>query len=156
MRIDDDEFYTVTFEGKQPLGVVFERSGDWAIIKSSTNTHETGILVGSVLSKINARSYILDNYQNAIDRLKGWEPPLSLTFRKAPSKNGFLLKESRSRSNPQKKVGGNATVINTLMHSLNTPTKTYTLATHTNTQHTHTLSDPFLHINPITPTTIHS
>ena len=102
--IDDDVFYTVHFTEKRPLGVVFERSGDWAIIKSSSNADETGILVGSVLSKIDNDSYILDNYQNTIDRLKGWTPPLSLTFRKAPGKNGFLLKESRSRSNPQKKV----------------------------------------------------
>ncbi len=104
MRIDDDVCYTVQFNEKRPLGVVFERSGDWAIIKSSSNADETGILVGSVLSKIDQDSYILDNYQNAIDRLKKWNPPLSLTFRRAPAKNGFLLKESRSRSNPQKKV----------------------------------------------------
>ena len=104
LRIDDDVFYTVTFAVKQPLGVVFERSGDWAVIKTSTETDATGILLGSVLSKIGDESIVLDTYQSAIDRLKGWQPPLSLTFRKAPTKHGYLLKESRSRSNPQKKV----------------------------------------------------
>ena len=104
LKIDNDEFYTVTFTEKKPLGVVFERSGDWAIIKSSVNQQESGILVGSVLSAIDHHSVVLDSYQDTIDRVRGWRPPLSLSFRTAPSKGGFLLKESKSRSNPQKKV----------------------------------------------------
>jgi len=53
LRIDDDVFYTVTFAVKQSLGVVFEWSGDWAVIKTSSNVEATGILLGSVLSEIN-------------------------------------------------------------------------------------------------------
>jgi PH domain len=104
LKIDNDEFYTVHFTEKKPLGVVFERSGEWAIIKSSTNQAESGLLVGSVLSTIDKHSVILEGYQDTIDRLKGWSPPLVLGFRKAPRKIGFLLKESKSRSNPQKMV----------------------------------------------------
>jgi hypothetical protein len=29
----EDEFYEVTFRDKKPLGVVLERSGDWALVK---------------------------------------------------------------------------------------------------------------------------
>ena len=104
LKIDNDEFYTVHFTEKKPLGVVFERSGEWAIIKSSTNQAESGLLVGSVLSTIDKHSVILEGYQDTIDRLKGWTPPLVLGFRKAPRKIGYLLKESKSRSNPQKMV----------------------------------------------------
>jgi PH domain len=104
LKIDNDEFYTVHFTEKRPLGVVFERSGEWAIIKSSANQAESGLLVGSVLSKVDNHSVILEGYQDTIDRLKGWQPPLALSFRRAPGKCGYLLKESKSRSNPQKMV----------------------------------------------------
>lgn len=86
------------------MGVVFERSGEWAIIKTSTNQAESGLRVGSVLSSVNRYSVILESYQDTIDRLKGWTPPLVLGFRRAPRKAGYLLKESKSRSNPQKMV----------------------------------------------------
>jgi PH domain len=104
LKIDDDYFYDVTFHEKRSLGVVFERTGEWAVIKSSNEAHVSGIQVGSVLTKINGRSIILEKYQDTIEVLKGWQPPLTLTFRKAPTKSGFLLKESKSRSNPAKKV----------------------------------------------------
>ena len=84
--------------------MVFERSGEWAIIKSSVNPLESGIAVGSALSAIDDKSVVLNSYLSTIDRLKGWRPPLSLSFRRAPSKGGYLLKESKSRSNPTKKV----------------------------------------------------
>ena len=83
---------------------MFERSGEWAIIKTSTNQAESGLRVGSVLSSVNKHSVILESYQDTIDRLKGWTPPLVLSFRRAPRKAGYLLKESKSRSNPQKMV----------------------------------------------------
>lgn len=104
LKIDNDEFYDITFTEKKPLGVVFERSGEWAIIKTSTNQAESGLRVGSVLSSVNKHSVILESYQDTIDRLKGWTPPLVLSFRRAPRKAGYLLKESKSRSNPQKMV----------------------------------------------------
>ena len=38
LKIDDDEFYEVRFAIKAPLGIVFERSGEWAIIKVMTTS----------------------------------------------------------------------------------------------------------------------
>ena len=68
------------------------------------NPVESGIAAGSALSAIDDKSVVLNSYLSTIDRLKGWRPPLSLSFRRAPSKGGYLLKESKSRSNPTKKV----------------------------------------------------
>jgi hypothetical protein len=104
LKIDDDVFYKVAFNEKKPLGVVFERTAEWAVIKTSANQANSGIRVGSVLSSVNGQSVILDSYQNTIDRLKDWKPPLVLEFRLAPQKSGYLLKESKSRSNPSKRV----------------------------------------------------
>jgi hypothetical protein len=104
LRIDDDVFYKVTFSEKKPLGVIFERTAEWAVIKTSNNQAQSGIKVGSVLSAINGNSVILESYQSTIERLKDWKPPLTLEFRMAPQKVGYLLKESKSRSNPTKRV----------------------------------------------------
>lgn len=41
-KAQNDHFYTVTFKEKKPLGVVLERSGEWAIVKLS-NLEETGV-----------------------------------------------------------------------------------------------------------------
>lgn len=42
LKIDDDIFYNVTFQEKQSLKVIFERSGEWALIKKSANEDESG------------------------------------------------------------------------------------------------------------------
>lgn len=104
LLIDDDEFYEVCFHEKRPMGVVFERAGEWAIIKTSSNAATSGIRVGSVLSAINGTSVILESYQTTIEQLKNWQPPLTLRFRVAPEKSGYLLKESKCRKDPEKKV----------------------------------------------------
>ena len=99
---DDDAFYTVTFLYKQPLGVTFEQAGEWAVVKSSEDTNgSTGILVGSVLSQINGVSYVLKGYVDVMEYMQHWKPPLSLTFRRALSKRGFLWIKSYGRSSLQ-------------------------------------------------------
>lgn len=35
----EDEFYEVIFKDKKPLGIVLERSGDWAIVKVKNNNN---------------------------------------------------------------------------------------------------------------------
>jgi len=103
-RIDEDYFYEIEFPEKKPLGLVFERSNDWAIVKHSPCAEQTGVRPGYVLSTINGESILLEPYQNVIDLLRNWQPPLILGFRIPPEKNGFLLKESKSRRNPSKSV----------------------------------------------------
>jgi hypothetical protein len=104
LKIDDDVIYEAHFATKQPLGVIFERSGDWAITKTSTKQEVTNITVGSVLSSINGESVVTSDYFTTVNKLRGWNPPLTLTFRSVPRKEEYLLKDSRSKSNVSKRV----------------------------------------------------
>jgi hypothetical protein len=101
-KMDEDIFYDVSFLEDKPLGVVLERSGEWAIVKLS-NSRDTGVSVGSALTSINGESCVLKSYAQTIERLKNWRPPLHLGFRRAPRKTGYLVKLSRQRrGNTQK------------------------------------------------------
>jgi hypothetical protein len=95
-RLEEDVFYDVSFHEDKPLGVVLERSGEWAIVKLS-NFRDTGVSIGSALTSINGESCILKPYAATIDKLKNWRPPLHLGFRRAPKKTGFLVKLARQR-----------------------------------------------------------
>jgi hypothetical protein len=102
VRMEEDVFYDVSFHEDKPLGVVLERSGEWAIVKLS-NHRETGVSIGSALTSINGESCILKSYSHTIEKLKNWKPPLHLGFRRAPKKTGYLVKLSRQRrGNSQK------------------------------------------------------
>jgi hypothetical protein len=95
-RIEEDVFYDVSFHEKKTLGVVFEKAGEWAVVKHS-NCRATGIAIGSVLTAINGESCVLGSYERCIDRVKDWQPPLHFCFRRAPVKSGYLVKLSRER-----------------------------------------------------------
>ncbi len=96
-KMKDDVIYNVSFHEDKPLGVVLERSGEWAIVKLA-NERETGVAVGSALMAVNNEEVMFSKYQETIGRLKNWRPPLRLTFLKAPEKRGYLVKESRGRN----------------------------------------------------------
>eukprot|EP00602_Paraphysomonas_sp_CaronLab_P006782 CAMPEP_0185017452 /NCGR_PEP_ID=MMETSP1103-20130426/406_1 /TAXON_ID=36769 /ORGANISM="Paraphysomonas bandaiensis, Strain Caron Lab Isolate" /LENGTH=972 /DNA_ID=CAMNT_0027546873 /DNA_START=174 /DNA_END=3092 /DNA_ORIENTATION=+ len=101
-KLEEDVFYDVSFHEDKPLGVVLERSGEWALVKLS-NFRETGVSIGSALTSINGESCILKSYAQTIEKLKNWKPPLHLGFRRAPRKSGYLVKLSRQRrGNSQK------------------------------------------------------
>ena len=95
-KLEEDVFYEVSFVEDKPLGVVLERSGEWAVVKLS-NARDTGVTVGSALTSINGDSCVLKTYSQTIDLLKNWRPPLTLGFRRPPSKNGYMVKLSRQR-----------------------------------------------------------
>lgn len=44
-------------------------------------------------------SIALNTYAQTIERLKNWTPPLKLTFRSAPTKKGYLMKQSVHKKN---------------------------------------------------------
>lgn len=90
------ERYQVHFEEKKPLGIVLERSREWALVKLS-NADASEVTEGSALSSINGRSVMLDDYSSSIKRLTGWKPPLTLEFIKGPECEGTLAKLSRGR-----------------------------------------------------------
>mmetsp|Transcript_32175 Transcript_32175/g.59915 ORF Transcript_32175/g.59915 Transcript_32175/m.59915 type:complete len:923 (+) Transcript_32175:102-2870(+) len=95
-KMEEDIFYDVSFHEDKPLGVVLERSGEWAIVKLSS-FRDTGVSIGSALSSVNGESCILRPYQFSIGKLKNWKPPLHLGFRQSPKKSGYLVKLSRQR-----------------------------------------------------------
>lgn len=95
------DFYDVSFETKRPLGLVLERSSEWAVVKLS-NTADTGVSVGSVLYTINNEPVTLSQYPDTIKLLTGWKPPLTLGFRHSPRKRGWLSKQSRGRNSSVK------------------------------------------------------
>lgn len=95
-HIDSDVFYSVSFTENKPLGIVLERAGEWATVKLSS-ARDTGVAIGSALTSINEKSVMLTPYHATIDKLKNWRPPLTLGFRRAPSKSGYLVKLSRQR-----------------------------------------------------------
>jgi len=88
--------YDVHFETKKPLGIVLERSREWALVKLS-NAEATDVTEGSALCMINGESVMLKTYSSAIKMLTGWKPPLTLSFIKAPEREGWLEKLSRGR-----------------------------------------------------------
>lgn len=71
--------------------MVLEKVNEWAIVKIS-NFEESGVRVGSVLSAINSVAVVSSPYDEVVDQLREWEPPLTLTFRQAPEKFGYLTK----------------------------------------------------------------
>jgi hypothetical protein len=63
--------------------------------------------VGSVLCAINNEFLLQTPYLQVVEQLKNWEPPLTLSFRQAPEKIGYLKKKvntSLAKENSQWKV----------------------------------------------------
>lgn len=87
----------VTFlENSQGLGLILERTAEWAVVKASRE-NET-IEPGSVVAAVDGQSCLLTSYKDTIDMLSGWTPPLTITFVKPPRLSGWLRK---------KMIGGN-------------------------------------------------
>ena len=95
------DFYEVKFETKQPLGLVLERSCEWAMVRLSNNP-DTAVTIGSVLYTINDEAVTLKTYPEIINMLTGWQPPLVLGFRHSPKKRGWLSKQSRGKNSSVK------------------------------------------------------
>ena len=79
----------VSFTKKKPLGLVLERSSEWAVVKLS-NEDETRVTTGSVLYFINDEPVTLLPYPDTIARLTKWKPPLVLGLRRSPFKQGSV------------------------------------------------------------------
>ena len=73
-------YYDVTFETKKPLGLVLERSGEWALVKLA-NQDTTRVSIGSALTQVNGKDVVLAKYHETIKLLTAWQPPLTLGFR---------------------------------------------------------------------------
>ena len=93
LLIPKDIFYEVSFKENKAIGVVLERSGEWAITKLA-DYKETGVRIGSALTFVNGENVIFDSYQQTIERFRNWTPPLKLIFRMAPAKESYLKKKT--------------------------------------------------------------
>ena len=118
-KIQPDTYYEVECRENRSLGVVLERSNESAIVKMSNfkvryylyvnilfrrySLHAmlqaSGIEAGSVLITINGIKVDDISYSEKVSYLKQWKPPLTLGFRKAPTKSGFLMKYTKEKSN---------------------------------------------------------
>jgi hypothetical protein len=93
-RSNHDQFYDVVFNMKRPIGVTLEQHGEWAVVKLVTNAQEQ-VEIGSVLTKVNGQNVMLDSYHTTVGRIRGWTPPMTLTFRKAPTRVGAWIDWTR-------------------------------------------------------------
>lgn len=98
--------YSVTYHTKRTLNIVLERAAEWALVKSrlvddSTTDAECpgdeNITEGSALIGVNDTPTVLMEYDETIRMLTAWQPPLTLTFARAPEKRGWLGKQARGR-----------------------------------------------------------
>lgn len=92
-KASEDIFYDVHITEARPLKLIFERTKEWVMVKSS-DVNESGVRVGSILHQINAESIMNFDHDSVINLLRDWRPPLHLTFRQAPEKAGWLFKRS--------------------------------------------------------------
>ncbi len=104
----NDNVYETTIVEKKALGIVFQPIEDWAIVKhyQGYDSSITGVTPGSVLVAVNGQGCTLNRFNETTSALsEGFQAaePLVLTFRRAPSKEGYLNKKSASKKNGQSK-----------------------------------------------------
>ena len=97
------ETYDVHFATKQKLNIVLERAAEWAVVKhvrapAAGGSPSAAVTEGSALVAVDGDSTMVAPYQDTIKRLTGWQPPLTLTFARAPVLSGWLHKQARGRS----------------------------------------------------------
>jgi hypothetical protein len=97
------ETYDVHFATKQKLNIVLERAAEWAVVKhvrapAAGGSPSAAVTEGSALVAVDGDSTMVAPYQDTIKRLTGWQPPLTLTFARAPVLSGGLHKQARGRS----------------------------------------------------------
>jgi hypothetical protein len=86
------ETYQANYPVKSALGFNVKRRGDWAVISAvDDQSHsDNEITVGSVLYSINNKPVLLESYEETIQSLKSWTPPMTLRFFHPPSYRGPL------------------------------------------------------------------
>jgi myosin heavy subunit len=90
------EMYSVTYGAdgtRTPLKLKLKpKTKRWALVTQAAKGSE--ITVGSVLSKVNDRSVHEEGYHHIVNLLRQWQPPLTLTFRRAPTAYGFMRQQT--------------------------------------------------------------
>ena len=102
-KLKGDEFYDVEIIDKKALGVVFKPVDNWAMVKDfdGYDPSVTGIFPGSVLVAVNDDDVMFQDFSTTTGLIQRafqeQDNPMKLTFRKAPSKEGYLNKRSAGR-----------------------------------------------------------
>ena len=94
-RHDVPELYEVLYATRKPLGMGLSQqpNGQWAEVSRADAT--AGMFVGSFLNAINSQPVLLLPFEEVLQRLQNWTPPMLLEFRSAPYMAGQLLKRHR-------------------------------------------------------------
>ena len=93
-----DDFYEVTYATKVRLGLQTQKRGNWAAVHKLSEGAPEGVRVGDMIAAVNGAAVALSTYGETLDRIKGWQPPLTLRLRRAPTKVGTLVKRSRGQT----------------------------------------------------------
>lgn len=90
----DESEYEVQYTSKRSLGISLERANEWGVVKVAPAEVE----IGSVLTRVNDGSVLNKTYAEAMTALKHASWPLTMRFRRSPTKSGVLWKRSRGRT----------------------------------------------------------
>lgn len=93
-HIIDDKYYELNLN-TETIGIMLEKSIELGIVKSITNINN-GVSIGSALVAINGQSIIHNTYQETINLLQDWKPPLRLKFLIQSIKEGYIMIRSIS------------------------------------------------------------
>ena len=102
-KLKHDEFYDVEVIDKKALGVVFKPVDNWAMVKDfeGYDPSVTGIFPGSVLVAVNDEDVMFQDFGTTTGMIQSafqdQDNAMKLTFRKSPSKEGYLNKRSAGR-----------------------------------------------------------
>lgn len=65
-----------------------------AVSAQLTQAKDSQIEAGSALCRVNGESVVLKDYAAITAMLSGWQPPLTLGFRRSPSMSGKVKRDS--------------------------------------------------------------
>ena len=93
-----DAMYDIVYNKKCRIGLQTQKRGNWAVVNRLMPGAPNEVQVGDVITRVNGQSVVLATYEETLGRIKGWQPPLKLTMRRAPTKAGVLSKKARGQS----------------------------------------------------------
>ena len=102
LRVDFDEIYHLDVPSVRPLGLVFERVGEWAVVQSSKLEDGTGVSEGSILCAVDNQPVLFEAYRDSVSLLRKARPSMRLSFRRSPKMEGELFKLSHQKDSKGK------------------------------------------------------
>jgi len=111
--VNDVEELEAEFHSESSPGILLERRGNWAIATLVSESLSRKVSQGSVLSAISGQPTLMMGFDNIVNALSLWKPPLRLSFKLSPRKMGWLMLMTNEkgrrlirRNNPSRVVWG--------------------------------------------------